>query len=171
MMKLTTKLSMIMRKLSYLALSWVLILGVTFAWQSWFPSVNSTAMAASGYYNTANRSTDNGRSLKDKARETIDNLTGSDTDRMAARNQQMRGGQSSPTEGEAQLDQIYQKTQDTLKNPPLTLKEVESASQKGINEVQGAGDVDKMYRPSNSKQATSVTEQVEKALDKVTRDR
>lgn len=68
--------------------------------------------------------------------------------------------------GEARLDDIYQKSKDILKSPPPSMEQVQSEAQKGINEVQGNADVNEMYRPENSQDATTAAEQVEKALTK-----
>jgi hypothetical protein len=82
----------------------------------------------------------------------------------------MQGTQSKPSEGEAQLKGIYKESEDVLRNPPLSLDRIQSKANEGhINDVQGAADIEKMKRPSNSQQATSVEENIEKALEKVTK--
>jgi 3-dehydroquinate dehydratase len=82
----------------------------------------------------------------------------------------MKGTQSQPSEGEAQLKGIYKESEDALRNPPLSLDRIQSKANEGhVNDVQGAADIEKMKRPGNSQQATSVEEDIEKALDKATK--
>ncbi|MHC5761246.1 hypothetical protein [Nostoc sp.] len=76
--------------------------------------------------------------------------------------------QSNPTEGTTQLLDIQRKTDEAAKEPPQGLKKVQKESNKGLNEVQGAADIDKQKRPENSEGATSVEENVKNLLDKVT---
>jgi hypothetical protein len=80
----------------------------------------------------------------------------------------MTSNPSSPKQGEAKLDEVYGKSEDALRNPPLSARQVESEANKGVNEVQGAADLEKMKSPENSGEATTVEEQVEKVLDKAT---
>jgi hypothetical protein len=75
---------------------------------------------------------------------------------------------SNLTEGEAHLDDIQMKSEEILKKNPLNLEETQAEANKGINEVQGAGDANDMNRPSNSRQAKSAVEQVTEALENVT---
>lgn len=75
---------------------------------------------------------------------------------------------SSPTEGTAQLNKIQEKTDEVARSAPPSLEEVQSKSEKGLNEVQGDADKDKMNRPENSQNATSVIDKVEDYLGKVT---
>jgi hypothetical protein len=76
--------------------------------------------------------------------------------------------QSNPTEGTTQLLDIQRKTDEAAKEPPQGLKEVQKESNKGLNEVQGAADIDKQKRPENSQGATSVEENIKNVLEKVT---
>lgn len=83
------------------------------------------------------------------------------------------GGTSSrPTDGTAQLNTIEKRSQDIAKAKvaPGSIEESQERAKGGINEVQGAADKDKMSRPSNSQDATTVTEQIGKALKKVAAD-
>jgi hypothetical protein len=75
---------------------------------------------------------------------------------------------SSPTDATTQLNKIQEKTDEMARSAPPGLEETQAETAKGINEVQGDADKDKMHRPSNSKNATSVQDQVENLLDKVT---
>ncbi len=74
---------------------------------------------------------------------------------------------SSPTDGEQHLNEIQRKTEQAVIDPPMNLKEIQKRSQArkgGINEIQGAADINKMSTPENSKQATSVIDEVKGAL-------
>lgn len=63
---------------------------------------------------------------------------------------------SSPTEGEDQLLDIEESAQKTVNRSQdlLSGDEVKRKSNEGLNEVQGAADIDKMKRPSNSQGET-----------------
>ncbi len=74
---------------------------------------------------------------------------------------------SNPTEGEAPLNEIYEKSEDILREPPPGMQRVQQEAVQGYNEVQGDADFDKMHRPDNSQEATSAAEKVENALEKV----
>ncbi len=76
--------------------------------------------------------------------------------------------QSDTTEGTTQLLEIQRKTDKAAKEPPQGLKKVQEESNKGLNEVQGAADIDKQKRPENSQGATSVEENIKNVLEKVT---
>ncbi|KZL49520.1 hypothetical protein PN488_22150 [Nodularia spumigena CS-591/12] len=76
--------------------------------------------------------------------------------------------QSDPQEGTTQLLETQRKTDEVAKSKPLTLKEVQENSKKGLNEVQGDADIDKMKSPENSPSATSVEENVQNFLEKLT---
>lgn len=71
------------------------------------------------------------------------------------------------SEGETQLDEILEESQDAIRpeNALNSDKVIEKAN-KGLNEVQGDADVQQMNRPENSRQATSAAEQVQRALGK-----
>jgi hypothetical protein len=69
--------------------------------------------------------------------------------------------------GSVHLDGVQKESEETLKGIP-GMKEVERKSNEGLNEAQGAADVGKMNRPSNSQQAKSVKEEAEGVLKKVT---
>jgi hypothetical protein len=74
---------------------------------------------------------------------------------------------SRPSEGEAKLNKVQEMTDDSVNNPPMTLEEVQKRQQGGLNEVQGAADLEKMKNPENSKGATSFIDEVKGALDEV----
>ncbi|MCY7283070.1 MAG: hypothetical protein LH679_06430, partial [Cyanobacteria bacterium CAN_BIN43] len=70
--------------------------------------------------------------------------------------------------GSERLDNIQKKSEEILRHPPLDLKSVQDESNQGLNEVQGAADIQDMNRPSNSQKATSIEEKAEQILEKVT---
>jgi hypothetical protein len=76
--------------------------------------------------------------------------------------------QSDPTEATDQLLETQRKTDEAAKSPPPGLKEVQKNSNEGLNEVQGAADIEKQKRPDNSQSSTSVEDNVKSFLDKVT---
>lgn len=80
---------------------------------------------------------------------------------------------SRPSEGETRLNGILKESQDAIRpENALDADEVRRKANEGLNEVQGAADLNQMNRPENSRQATSAAEQVQqalgKAVDKVT---
>lgn len=78
---------------------------------------------------------------------------------------------SDPTDATTQLNKIQEKTDDIARSAPLGLKETQSEANKGINEVQGDADKDKMYRSSNSQNANTVENKVENYLDNLKGDK
>ncbi|AFZ34419.1 hypothetical protein Sta7437_0831 [Stanieria cyanosphaera PCC 7437] len=75
---------------------------------------------------------------------------------------------SSPTEGEANLNRIQDKTDEIARSKPLNLEETIEANKGGLNEVQGAADEQKMVEPGETN-ATSVTEQAKKFFTDLTK--
>lgn len=75
---------------------------------------------------------------------------------------------SQPTEGEAPLNNIFERSEDVLKAEPRTMDELQKTADRGINEIQGAADYDKMSRPENSQDAESVPDQIKRAFDNLT---
>lgn len=78
---------------------------------------------------------------------------------------------SAPNEGVEKLDGIYEKAEEALNSGLQSMEEVQDRARKGINEVQENADVDKMNRPSNSRQVTTIQEKAERALEKATQNR
>lgn len=74
---------------------------------------------------------------------------------------------SKPTQGSVHLDDIQKSSEEVLRHPPLDMKSVQDPSNEGLNEAQGAGDIQEMSRPSNSQKATSIQEKAEQILEKV----
>jgi hypothetical protein len=75
---------------------------------------------------------------------------------------------SSPYEGEANLNAIQAETDETVYDPPMSLKEIQQRTGKGgLNELQGTADADKMKNPENS-QGSSIIEEVKGALEDLT---
>lgn len=75
---------------------------------------------------------------------------------------------SHPSEGTAQMNDLQEASEQSLKNEPRSRGEVQKKAQEGPNEIQGSADADKMYNQSNSRETTSVRKQVEKGLEKIT---
>jgi hypothetical protein len=76
---------------------------------------------------------------------------------------------SDPTQATDQLNQIQRKTDQIATEPPPSMsREQEETSGGGLNEVQGTADIDKMSRPENSQNATTVEDEVKGILEKVT---
>ncbi|SRR5579883_83867 len=75
---------------------------------------------------------------------------------------------SNPQDATTQLLETQKETDKVSTEPPLGLKEVQKKSNEGLNEVQGAADIEKQKRPENSQGATSVEDSVKTFLDKVT---
>ncbi|MBD2439044.1 hypothetical protein [Nostoc sp. FACHB-110] len=76
--------------------------------------------------------------------------------------------QSKPTEATTQLLETQKKTDEISRSAPPGRAKVQEESNKGLNEVQGDADIDKMKRPGNSQSATSVEDEVQNFLEKVT---
>lgn len=78
------------------------------------------------------------------------------------------GTQNAPDEGESQLLQIEREAQEAVIKDPYSREETQYKANQGLNEIQGAADLDKMKRPENSQGATSVEDKVKNALEKAT---
>jgi muramidase (phage lysozyme) len=78
---------------------------------------------------------------------------------------------SDPRSGETPLNEIFEKSEDALKAEPRTMRELQSESSKGYNEIQGNADFNdaEMKRPENSQDAVTAADQVENTLKKITR--
>ncbi|MEM7772427.1 MAG: hypothetical protein AAF327_18180 [Cyanobacteria bacterium P01_A01_bin.37] len=75
---------------------------------------------------------------------------------------------SNPSAGAAQLDETLQEAREAINGQPRGMDKIQSKARQGINEVQGDADIDKMNRPENSQDATTVKGDIERALDSVT---
>ena len=75
---------------------------------------------------------------------------------------------SQPTDSEASLNQIQEKTDEAAKSNPSSFQEIESDTEGGLNLVQGKADQEKMSTPENSQDATTVKEKIENILSKIT---
>ena len=78
------------------------------------------------------------------------------------------GSRTAPQEGESQLLGVEREAQEAVIKDPYSRKETQTKANEGLNEIQGAADLDKMKRPENSQDATSVEDKVKNALEKVT---
>ena len=75
---------------------------------------------------------------------------------------------SSPKDGEVNLTNIERKSQEAVLKDPLSLKETQTEANKGLNEIQGDADKDKMKRPENTQGVESIEQKVQESLEKVT---
>ncbi|WP_416666516.1 hypothetical protein [Egbenema bharatensis] len=76
--------------------------------------------------------------------------------------------QSNPTEGDTRLDEIFRKSEEVTKADPLSMEETQRRANEGLNEVQGAADVNQMYRPEDAPQATTGKDQLQNVLERAT---
>ena len=75
---------------------------------------------------------------------------------------------SNPEDEVTQLTGIQKETDQLSTEAPPGLEETQRRSNEGLNEIQGAADIEKMKRPENSAQAKTVEDQVKNALGKLT---
>ncbi len=75
---------------------------------------------------------------------------------------------SQPSDGVVSLDEIQARTEEVAKSQPCSLKELHSDVEGGLNAVQGKADYNKMNRPDNSQDATTVEEKIIKGFDSLT---
>ena len=77
------------------------------------------------------------------------------------------GTRTAPQQGEAQLRGIEREAQEAVLKDPYSRQEMQAKTSRGLNEVQGDADIDKMSRPGNSQAASSVEDKVKQALEAV----
>lgn len=75
---------------------------------------------------------------------------------------------SDPRGGEANLLDIELKSQEAVLDKPYGLEKTQKEANKGINEIQGDADIEKMKTPENSQGAESVEQKFKEALESVT---
>ncbi len=79
-------------------------------------------------------------------------------------------GSSSLTKGTEQLPGIGAAAEQVAeRSSPMKLKEIESRSKNGLNEIQGSADASKMHKADPSEPGVALANKIEKALDKVTK--
>lgn len=78
------------------------------------------------------------------------------------------GTSSKPKQGEENLLEIEKKSQEAVLSDPYSQEKTMREANKGLNEIQGDADMDKMKRPENTTGVESVEQKVEKALEAVT---
>lgn len=78
------------------------------------------------------------------------------------------GSKTAPQEGEANLTQIEREAQKAVLKDPYSRKQTQTKASGGLNEIQGSADADKMSRPDNSQDASSVEEKSKNLLEKLT---
>lgn len=76
--------------------------------------------------------------------------------------------QKSPAQGESNLLGIEKEAQEAVLKDPYSREETQTKASEGLNEVQGAADIDKLKRPENSQGASSVEEKSESFLERLT---
>jgi hypothetical protein len=78
--------------------------------------------------------------------------------------------QSNPREGETQLLETQKLTDEVSRYAPgnPNLEQTQERANKGLNEIQGDADAEKMKSPENSQQAVSVEDEINSLLGKVT---
>lgn len=75
---------------------------------------------------------------------------------------------SAPEQGEAQLRSIEREAQEAVLEDPYSRKTTQTKASEGLNEIQGAADLDKMSRPDNSGSAISVEDKSKNFLEALT---
>lgn len=78
------------------------------------------------------------------------------------------GSPTAPQQGEAQLRGIEKEAQEAVLKDPYSRQETQKKAQEGLNEVQGAADLNKMSRPENSQGAISVEDKSKNFLESLT---
>ena len=74
---------------------------------------------------------------------------------------------SAPQEGQEQLLDVEKQAQEAVTEKPYSLEQTQGKANKGLNEIQGTADADKMKRPENA-QADSVEDKLKNVLEKAT---
>jgi cytoskeletal protein RodZ len=75
---------------------------------------------------------------------------------------------SSPSEGTTQMNNLQETSERALQAEPRSQREVQNKAKRGPNEVQGDADLHTMNSPADSQSATTVQDQIENALEKIT---
>ncbi|WP_017314595.1 hypothetical protein [Mastigocladopsis repens] len=75
---------------------------------------------------------------------------------------------SNPEDATTQLLGTQKETDKLSTEAPPGLEETQQRANEGLNEIQGAADIEKMKRPENSQTATTVEDEVKNLLNKVT---
>ncbi len=75
---------------------------------------------------------------------------------------------SSPQQGEANLQSIEKEAQKAVLKDPYSQDDTKSKANQGLNEIQGAADVDQMNTPENSGGAISVEDKSKNFLEAIT---
>lgn len=72
---------------------------------------------------------------------------------------------TAPQQGETHLLDIEKQAQEAVIEKPYSRGETQSKAKQGLNEIQGASDVNEMSRPENSQDAISVEDKSKNFLD------
>ena len=77
---------------------------------------------------------------------------------------------SMPSEGAAELNAIQGAAEEAVESAPRNAKKVQKKSKEGLNGVQGDANASKQNRPSNSSEATTVSEKIQNAFEPLSSD-
>jgi hypothetical protein len=80
---------------------------------------------------------------------------------------QPTGTTKAPQQGESNLLDIEKEAQEAVLKDPYSREQTQAKANEGLNEIQGAANIDKMKRPENT-QATSVEQKSKKFLEGMT---
>ena len=75
---------------------------------------------------------------------------------------------ASSHEGSDSLPKVRNKSEQVLQEEPRGRNKVQTEARRGVNEVQGSADANRMNRPENSQQETTVEEKVREGLSNIT---
>lgn len=76
---------------------------------------------------------------------------------------------SSPSDGTTQMNKLQETSERALDAEPRNQQEAQRKAQQGPNEVQGDADLHTMnYSPADSQSSTTVQDQIENVLEKIT---
>ena len=75
---------------------------------------------------------------------------------------------AAPEQGEVQLRSIEREAQEAVLKDPYTREKTQTKANEGLNEIQGAADINQMSRPDNSGDAISVEEKSKNFLEALT---
>jgi hypothetical protein len=75
------------------------------------------------------------------------------------------GTKAAPTQAENNLLGIEREAQEAVIEKPYSGEKTQAKANEGLNEIQGAADIDKMYNPENSQNATTVEQAAKDAIE------
>ncbi len=78
------------------------------------------------------------------------------------------GNPTAPQQGETQLRSIEREAQEAVLKDPYSQEKTKTKANEGLNEIQGAADVNEFSRPENSQGAISVEDKSKNFLEALT---